>query len=228
MLRKERRITMKTIILFLIVISFIAFSVANADVEYQHKDTKTQGDWKGKYGSAGGVLFDNGGSDNTNINGKKGDQLVKGVLTEYDDAARPRWNWASHTDDQRGLQYVKEEDRIGACIWGSGTSTLTLTVDSKDYQVAAYFIDWDSNVRVQEIVGYQKTAPAKADALLQGAEFHDGVWHLWHVTDTEPFKLNIAHQGGANWVISAFLIDTAAFVAPQGKLTTTWGRVKSK
>ena len=219
-----------TACLVLILAFMVGVLVAHGEVKYVSKDAKTLGNWKGKYGSSGGVIFDAGGVDAQNVAGKKGDQVIKGVLKEYDDQSVMRWNWASHTNEERGLQYVSDaKDRIGACIFGSGTVTITLTVDSKDYTVAAYFTDWDSSVRVQDISGYQgNKPPTKSDATLQGPEFHNGVWHLWTVTDSEPFKLQVTHKGGANWVISAFLIDVKAAVQQKNKFVATWGSIKNQ
>ncbi|MBM3215894.1 hypothetical protein FJZ36_13365 [Candidatus Poribacteria bacterium] len=206
----------------------VAFT-ASADVKYLGVDKKTQGDWKGKYGKDGAIIFDAGGVNGVNNPGKKSDQFRKGVLEAYDEGNSNRWNWATDAgNDKRGLTYVADDGRrIGACAWGTGTHTFSLSVASKDYQVAVYCVDWDSSVRIEDIVGYQDAVPAKADLTVQNPEFNAGMWLLWHVTGTIPFKLNVTHKGGANWVISGIMVDAQLAVDPAGKASTTWSALRS-
>ena len=98
----------------------------------------------------------------------------------------------------------------------------------KSYQVAISAIDWDSSVRVEDLVGYQgEKAPKDPDVTVQNPDFHNGVYYIWHVTGNDPFKLQITHKGGANWVISGLFVDAInASVNVNGKLTMTWGSIK--
>jgi hypothetical protein len=50
------------------------------------------------------------------------------------------------------------------------------------------------------------------------------------VNGNDPFKLQITHKGGANWVISGIFVDDmkGAAVSPKEKLTTTWGDIKQQ
>jgi len=206
---------------------------ARGEVKYLGTDRKTLGAWKGVYGTAGAIIFDAGGVNAVNNPGKKNDQVLKGAIKDYDDGGSNRWNWATDAaNDPRGLFYVNDKDpkrRIGACAWNTGSATMTFMIDAKEYEVSAYFCDWDSVVRVEDIVGYQGDVPPKpADATVQNPEFNKGEWHRWHVTGSDPFKLTITHKGGANWVISGVLFDTLRAVNPEGRLTTSWGSLKSE
>ena len=95
--------------------------------------------------------------------------------------------------------------------------------------MAVYAIDWDSSVRVEELVGFQgNKAPDEADVTVENPDFHEGVYYLWVVNGNDPFKLQITHKGGANWVISGIFVDDlkGAAAHPKSKLAITWGEVK--
>ena len=95
--------------------------------------------------------------------------------------------------------------------------------------MAVYAIDWDSSVRVEDLVGFQgNKAPNDADVTVKNPDFHEGVYYLWTVNGNEPFKLQITHKGGANWVISGIFVDDmkGAAISPKAKLTTTWSEIK--
>lgn len=219
----------KAMSVFSCLVLLLGISLAHSAVEYLGEDEDTQGNWKGKYGASGGVIFEAGGVDGQNRPGQDNDQLVDGIVTTYTDGSPNRWNWATDTNDERGLEYVDPQagDRIGACQYGNGSGTLVIEVDSTDYQVATYHVDWDSVVRAIDVVGFQgNTPPNDPDLQLVNPEYNAGIWLLWHVTGASPFNLQITQQGGANWVISAVMIDDLRAVSSAGKLTTTWGQIK--
>jgi len=202
---------------------------AMADVEYLHEDFDTQGSWRGVYGSSGGVIFDAGGVNAQNVPGQDNDQLVDGLLTEYEDGSPNRWNWASAVQDDRGLQFADEaiDDRIGACQYGNGAATLSFTVDANEYEIAVYFVDWDSSARLMDVSGHQGD-PGDTDAVVENPDFHEGVWHIWSVTGDEPFQLSVTQNGGANWVVSGVFVDAPQAVSPTGKAATTWGMLRRR
>lgn len=202
--------------------------VASAEVEYVLEDLDTQGSWRGVYGSSGAVIFDAGQVNGQNVPGQDNDQRVDGLLSEYEDGSPNRWNWASAVPDERGLQFADDgiEDRIGACQYGNGAGTLTFTVDADEYQIAVYFVDWDSSARLMDVSGHQGDPPADPDAVVENPDFHEGVWHVWSVTGDEPFQLSVMQNGGANWVVSGVFVDAPQAVSATGKLSTTWAGLR--
>jgi hypothetical protein len=214
----------------LLIAMVAATGDARADVEYLHEDLDTQGSWRGVYGSSGGVIFDAGGVNGANVPGQDNDQLVDGLLAEYVDGSPNRWNWASAVADDRGLEFADEgvEDRIGACQYGNGSGELSFTVDATEYEIAVYFVDWDSSARLMEVSGHQGNAPADPDAVVENPDFHEGVWHVWSVTGDDPFELSITQSGGANWVLSGVFVDAPQAVSSTGKASTTWGVLKQR
>ncbi|MBC8231880.1 hypothetical protein H8E77_20205 [bacterium] len=114
-------------------------------------------------------------------------------------------------------------------ISAKNNARLRLSAKLTNYQVAVYAIDWDSSVRVEELVGFQgNKAPDEADVTVENPDFHEGVYYLWVVNGNDPFKLQITHKGGANWVISGIFVDDlkGAAAHPKSKLAITWGEVK--
>lgn len=194
-----------------------AYSLVNADVEYIGKDTDTKGDWIGNYGENGAILF-----------------AVEDIVDLKDiknyDTADQRWDWANPTGDERGLQYPDDaNNRAGSCLFNNPVGLITIETKLSDYQVAVYVVDWDSSVRVEDLVGFQGgNAPNDPDVTVENPEFHEGIYYLWHVTGNEPFSLQITHQGGANWVVSGLFVDDlkGAAVQPCDKITVTWGQLK--
>ena len=219
---------MKTAFILGIVMlaSMLTLSVY-ANVEYTGKDTATQGDWMGKYGENGAIIFD-AGAQGQIIDSSESDHLTEGVIASYDVGIAHHYNWANSTNDKRGLQLPPDgASRIAACIFHDNGWTLTLTVDATDYNVAVYFLDWDLNMRIHDVVGYQgKSPPQTFDFTVEAPDFQEGVYHLWHVTGNEPFKLEVAQRSG-NVVSSGVFVDGAtAAVKPGGKVTTTWAEIK--
>lgn len=201
----------------LVIFAISCVSMTYADVKYVGEDTKTKGNWTDKYGKNGAVIFKpNGDSKN-----------LKDIVEVTDNGQR--WDWANPTQDERGLFFPDDlKKRTGSCMYNNAVGVVTVETKLKNYQVAISAIDWDSTVRVEDLVGYQGAkAPADPDVTVQNPEFHEGVYYIWNVTGTDPFNLQITHKGGANWVISGLFLDAiGASVDTNGKLATTWGLLK--
>jgi hypothetical protein len=202
-------------ILAVFIISSI--STIYADVKYVGEDKKTLGNWPEKYGKNGAVIFKPGGDSKD----------LKDIIKVTDNGQR--WDWANPTQDERGLFFPDDlKKRTGSCMFNNPVGLVELETKLKSYQVAISAIDWDSSVRVEDLVGYQgEKAPKDPDVTVQNPDFHNGVYYIWHVTGNDPFKLQITHKGGANWVISGLFVDAVgASVNANGKLTMTWGSIK--
>jgi len=207
---------------FLIVTVIMLFALSclsvYADVHFLGKDTATKGDWVGKYGANGAILF-----------GAVDQKDLKDIANFTDNGNR--WDWANPTPDARGLISINDPNvRIGNCMYNNPVGLLTLETKLDSYQVALFVIDWDSTARIQELVGFQgDTAPANPDVTVDNPEFHDGVYYKWHVSGKAPFKIQVTHKGGANWVVSGLFVDavSTSAVQPSNKLTSTWGGIRA-
>jgi len=210
---KYRVISVAVMIIF--AVSYI--SSTYCAVEYIGADKETLGNWPEKYGKNGAVIFKPGGDS--------GD--LKDIVKITDNGQR--WDWANPTQDERGLFFPDDlKKRTGSCMFNNPVGLVTMETKLTNYQVAIHAVDWDSSVRVEDLVGYQGgKAPAEADVTVENPDFHQGVYYIWNVTGKEPFNLQITHKGGANWVISGLFIDAIAQpVELKGKLAVTWGSIK--
>jgi len=210
----------KSWLLILVMIVFAISSVCvYANVTFAGKDTTTKGNWSTKYGKNGVILF------------AVKDQTDMKDITKFDDGKNNRWDWANPTDDARGLTTIADaKKRMGTCMYNNPTGVITIETKLDNYQATLFVIDWDSTARIEEVTGFQGAkAPEKADATVQNPEFNAGVYYKWLVTGKDPFKIQIAHKGGANWVISGLFIDKVegSAVKSSEKLSSTWGSIKT-
>jgi len=206
--------------LLLLITTIFALSsiLVYANVTFDGKDTATKGNWVGKYGKNGAILF--GIADQKDLKD----------ITKFTDNGQ-RWDWANPTADERGLISIADPNvRIGNCMYNNPVGLITVETSLDSYQATLFVIDWDSTVRVEELVGYQgNIAPAQPDATVENPDFNAGIYYKWSVTGREPFNIQITHKGGANWVVSGFFADAISSSAVQssGKLTSTWGGIRA-
>jgi len=208
----------RNLILITVVFAFVFASFVYADVKYIGEDKKTLGDWPGKYGKNGAMVFQPA-------------EDIKDLkdITKFDDKSNQRWNWANPTADKRGAIYPTDmKSRAGSCMFNNPNTVITLETKLKGYQIAVYAVDWDSTARSESFTGYQGAkAPADPDVTIKNPEFNAGMYEIWTVTGTDPFNLKIDFVSGANWVITGIFIDaTGASVDANDKLATTWGDIK--
>jgi alpha-L-rhamnosidase len=207
----------RSLIFVTIVFAFVFASFTHAAVKYVGEDKKTLGDWPGKYGKNGALVF-----APANLYDMKD-------ISKFDDMKNLRWDWANPTADKRGAVYPADPGkRAGSCMYNNPNTVLTLETKLKGYQVAVYAVDWDSTARSESFTGYQGgTAPKVPDVTIKNPDFNAGIYEIWTVTGTDPFNLKIDFVSGANWVITGIFIDaTGAAVEANGKLATTWGDLK--
>ncbi|NQV34463.1 MAG: discoidin domain-containing protein [Phycisphaeraceae bacterium] len=163
-----------------------------ASVEFLMLDADTLGSWKGVYGEDGySVIVDS--------------EAYPGYAEVMPNGSGP-WTWVDSTQDVRALEKADGSDRIAACWFNSGTSTIDLNLtDGRAHQVALCFLDWDSTVRTQTI----EVQDADTGELLDSqdiADFGDGLYLVWDIKGHVVF--NVIHTGGANAVISGLFFDT--------------------
>ena len=210
----------KRFLLFSVTMLFVLSSLCvYADVQFMGKDTDTGGDWVGVYGANGAILF-----------GIADEADMKNIVSLEDNGQR--YDWANPTDDERGLISINDPNvRIANCMYNNPVGLLTLETSLDSYQVALFAFDWDSEVRIEEMVGYQgDTAPDAPDVTVENPEFHQGVYYKWAVTGSDPFNIQITFIGGANWVASGLFVDEVLSSAVQasGKLASTWGGIRAE
>ena len=221
------------LILLLFVLS------ANADVKYLGTDWDTQGDWIGKYGADGAIIFCNQNAHNADLPvpykpSEEEKLFKKGLIEEISitsSGGGAAYGWifnANPGDDKKAPWLVDESSRFAACISGRNADVaITLEVDSDHYNVTIYCTDYDTaNTRGQQVYGYQgETLPDKPDE--ETVKYTDGVHYSWEVTGDEPFMYFAKNTLQFNCVASGLFIDDMKAVKSGGKLSTTWGHIKN-
>lgn len=73
-----------------------------------------------------------------------------------------------------------------------------------DFKLAAYFLDWDSFTRAEEI-----SFPGRAIDPLIMDDFNGGKWSQWdiHADPGNPLVMHVQNLTGANAVLSALMFD---------------------
>ncbi len=163
----------------------------DASVEFLWLDIETQGNWQGAYGEDGYNIIEDTEAYPSYVE-----------LTATDNAA---WTWVASTDDVRALEKGGGGDRIAACWFNNGTSTIDVNlVDGRAHEVALYLIDWDSTIRVQTV----EVQDAQTGEVLDSHDiesFGDGLYLVWKIKGHVAIK--VIHTGGANAVISGLFFD---------------------
>ena len=222
---------------FLLAYLTVGFSIA--DVEYLGADWDTQGDWIGKYGADGAIIFCNQDAHNADLPvpykpSEEEKLFKKGIIKEVSitsSGGGAAYGWIFNPDpgeDKKAPWLVDESSRFAACISGRNADVaITLKVNSDHYKVTIYCTDYDTaNTRGYQVYGYQgETLPDEPDEEI--VEYSDGVYTSWEVTGQEPFRYFAKNTLQFNVVASGLFIDDMKDVEASGKLSTTWGRIKN-
>jgi len=211
---------------------------ANAEVKYLGAEWDTQGDWIGKYGADGVIIFCNDEFHSADLPvpyepSEQEKKFKKGIIEEISitsSGGGAAYGWifnANPGDDKRAPWLVDESSRFAACISGRNADlAITLKVNFDHYKVTIYCTDYDTaNTRGQQVYGYQgETLPDEPDE--ETVEYTDGVHYSWEVTGDEPFQYFAKNTLQFNCVASGLFIDDMKYVEVGGKLSTTWGHIK--
>jgi hypothetical protein len=177
-------------------------------------DATTHGDWGGRYGRDGYVLFSYDGA------GKDRVQLPLYVTSVTPLLARPfrrDTTWAMRTDDRRAPAPDPSNTipRNAGCTYaplpGWPNMTLHLDVDVKTntaYSLALYFLDWDkkgrqTTVQVRDLKTLDLIAPIE-----MVSDYANGKYLVFRCD--RSVRVRIDHVRGDNAVISGVFFDPAS------------------
>ena len=156
------------------------------------RDTTTEGNWIGTYGTQGYDIIGNAAS-----------------LPSYatvTPSGQSSYTWGA-TTDPRGLQDAGGTGRIAAC-WYSGTSftvDVNLT-DGQTHDLELYFVDWDSTGRGEQV----QISSASSGVVLDTetiSSFHSGLYLDYQVSGNLLIKFT--RTSGANALLSGLFLDPA-------------------
>lgn len=190
----------------------------SAFAENLAEDRTTHGDWVGKYGKDGYLIFNSSVSTFTEKLPDYVRELTYSDLYEADATPHSWWNGAdgSALDDPAHFSDALWEDesmtsRRAPCIYnGEG---VMITVDTGDVTstVSFYSLDWDDNGRVMLVTMYD--ADGNEISSKEVGEFLNGVYLSAEVTGKVTFEfmfLESVNTSPSNAVVSAVFFDSAA------------------
>lgn len=179
-------------------------------------DRTTSGDWGGRYGSDGYVLF------SYDAPGQHREVLPDyvGSVTPLTSSSWADWSttldtqWAVGTDDRRALapDPGNGTPRNAGVVYSRAPAPggMTMVVDieatpDQAVRIGLYFVDFDSTARrlAVEIFDLETRKLLAPEQLID--DFHDGVY-LRFACD-RPVRLRVAHVLGANAVLSGVFFD---------------------
>ncbi|WP_165071623.1 NPCBM/NEW2 domain-containing protein [Paludisphaera rhizosphaerae] len=158
---------------------------------YVATDSKTQGSWKGVYGSKGYIEAGSSSSLPSYAN-----LSMTGAQT---------YTYSSSTNDVRALQTPDGSTRQSSVWWSGRTFSMDLNLtDGQTHQVSLYLADYDQKSRVEQITLINADTGAVLDTRTISS-FGNGVYVTWSVSGHVTFKVDMI--GGDNAVVSGLFID---------------------
>jgi subtilisin family serine protease len=167
-------------------------------------DTTTQGGWKGAYGG-----------DGYNVINDSASYPAYATVTP---SGFNSYVWASSTGDVRALQKVTQSDRLAACWYTLGASTIDLAFkDSNTHQVALYLLDWDPAQRVEKIDILDASNNVLDTRTVSG--FSGGQYLVWNLSGHVIIRITNA---SVNAVVSGIFFGAAGSTQPPGSGTAAF------
>jgi hypothetical protein len=155
-----------------------------------NRDTTTQGNWQGVYGTQGYDIV----NDAVNL-------PSYAIVTT---AGASIYTWTTTSSDPRALETPGSSNRVAA-VWYASTFTIGVNLtDGQAHDIALYALDWDDKGRSEQI----QISSAVTGAILDTesiSNFFNGVYLQWKVTGN--VIITVTCTGGANAVIDGLFVD---------------------
>jgi subtilisin family serine protease len=179
-----------------------------ATASFVKKDTTTEGNWIGAYGSQGYNVIANATS-----------YPAYATVTP---AGQSSWTWAASSTDPRALQTASASSRIAACWYSSTSFSINVNLtDGQAHDIALYALDWDSQGRSEQI----QITDAGTGTVLNTetvSQFSSGDYLQWNISG--HIVITVTNQAGMNAVVSGLFFDPPTSPPPS---TATASFIKS-
>jgi hypothetical protein len=176
---------------------------SSASASFTGFDTTSQGNWSGKYGSAGYAIAN----------------LPQSVpsYASFAQQGQQNWTWAASTSDARALASGSSRT---ATTWFT-SSSLSMDINMTDgniHQIAIYAVDFDRDGRSESF----QVLDANSGALLDSrsiSAFSNGTYAVWNVSGN--VRVNVTLTGGPNAVVSGVFFGGSSAPATTSAPSTT-------
>lgn len=157
------------------------------------RDTTTHGNWMGKFGKDGFVVF--------------GDSQQLPTYGDVSIVSGASWTWNDATTEAAALQRASNPNqRIAACVYSPDALELEINLPvGEKHQLAIYCLDWDTNDRSESVELLQNGTVYSTESV---SGFHSGEYLVWEVSG--PVTLRTRRVAGLNAVISGIFFDPGA------------------
>ncbi len=168
------------------------------------EDTITHGNWKGKYGSKGYVLF--------NFDSLKNRTSLPDFVENIAFNKTGKIHWVTATNDSRALLSDKDGTRnIGAIITRDPIPCeQTMTIDipcrkKQNYKVSLYFVDWDQQNRRTAIEIFDLDNKKLLMPVYMVRDYAGGKYVTYSLD--RPVRIRIDQVRGVNAALSGMFFD---------------------
>jgi hypothetical protein len=156
-------------------------------------DATTQGNWKGIYGTGGYNVIN--------------DSVSYPAYAQVSLTGGSPFTWAPSPTDGRALQKGTSTGRIAACLYSAMVMTVDIRLtDGNTHQIALYFLDWDTDARVEQIDIVDATSGVVLSTE-QVSAFSGGVYLVWNLAG--HVLVRITNLGPDNATLSGIFFDNA-------------------
>jgi Bacterial Ig domain len=169
----------------------INVTATSSSATFLQRDTTTEGNWIGAYGSDAYEVIANATK-----------------LPSYatvTPSGQSNVTWTTNTTDPRALQQAGGSGRIAAGWYSSTGFTINVNIsDGNTHNLELYFLDWDTTTRAEQV----QISDAVTGTILDTekvSSFHSGVYLDWKVSGAIAIK--ITKTAGANAVLSGIFFD---------------------
>jgi alpha-L-rhamnosidase len=184
--------------------------------QFVARDTVTQGNWPGVYGSAGYILFS---YDVAGVNVAALPPYIASVTQTFGSALGGPW--AANTSDPRAP--VDPRNQAGPRSIGQYCSNIetnpsfpmdiimTPAGAGTWYQIALYIVDWDARGRRQTVDTLDGATLSEISPVQLLTDFVSGQWMVYQYNASMRFRFNQIR--GDNAVVTAMMFDNVTLVA---------------
>jgi hypothetical protein len=170
---------------------FFGGSSAAGSASFLATDSKTQGSWKGVYGSDGyNILGDTAG--------------YPAYAAVVPSGQKPLF-WAASTADPRALQQATSPAGVAAAWSADQSFAVDIALSgSSPHKVSLYFVDWDYQQRAQTLTVIDAGSGAVLDTRTL-SNFSGGVYLTWNLGG--HVKIQVTRTAGPAAVVSGLFFQ---------------------
>ncbi len=182
------------------VIEPLRYAIETAVTE----DVSTRGDWKGKYGNKGYVLF--------NVDDLQNRTALPDFVENISGNKNGNIHWVTATDDSRALLSGKDDARsLGAIVTRDPVPCQqTMTIDipcrkKQSYDLSLYFVDWDRQNRRTAIEVFDLDNKNLLMPVYMVRDYAQGKYVTYRFD--RPVRIRINQVRGVNAALSGIFFD---------------------